>query len=92
VPAVALIMGAVAAEGTQGARATVRPLSTVTTGGVGNPVLSLGEDGLSATLSFAAIIVPLVAVVLVVGIVFLVIWAVRRARRRRRSSSGSAPP
>ena len=92
VPVVALIMGAVAAEGAQGARATVRPLSTVTTGGVGNPVLSLGEDGLSATLSFAAIIVPLVAVVLVVGIVFLVIWAVRRARRRRRSSSGSTPP
>src|SRR5687768_6977792 len=75
VPAVALIMGAVAAEGTQGARATVRPLSTATTGGAGNPVLSLGEDGLSATLSFTAIIVPLVAVVLVVGIVFLVIWA-----------------
>lgn len=38
VPAVALIMGAVAAEGTQGARATVRPLSTVTTGGIGNPL------------------------------------------------------
>ena len=90
VPAVALIMGAVAAEGTQGARATVRPLSTVTTGGIGNPLISLGEDGLSATLSFAAILVPLVAVVLVVGIFVLVIWAVRRARRRRRSSPGPA--
>lgn len=92
VPAVALIMGAVAAEGTQGARATVRPLSTATTGGIGNPILSLGEDGLSATLSFAAILVPLLALVLVIGIVVLVIWAVRRARRRRRSSPGPAPP
>jgi membrane protein implicated in regulation of membrane protease activity len=76
-----------AAEATQGARASVRPLSTVTTGGIGNPVLSLGEDGLSATLSFAAIIVPLVALVLVAAIVVLVVWAVRRARRRRPSST-----
>jgi len=89
-PAVALIIGVLAAEATQGARASVRPLSTVTTGGIGNPVLSLGEDGLSATLSFAAIIVPLVALVLVAAIVVLVVWAVRRARRRRPTST--APP
>ena len=86
-PAVALIIGVLAAEATQGARTSVRPLSTVTTGGVGNPVLSLGEDGLSATLSFAAIIVPLVALVLVAAIVVLMVWAVRRARRRRPSST-----
>jgi large-conductance mechanosensitive channel len=86
-PVVALIIGVVAAEATQGARASVRPLSTVTTGGIGNPVLSLGEDGLSATLSFAAIIVPLVALVLVAAIVVLVAWAIRRARRRRPSST-----
>ena len=86
-PAVALIIGVLAAEATQGARSSVRPLSTVTTGGIGNPVLSLGEDGLSATLSFAAIIVPLVALVLVAAIAVLVVWAVRRARRRRASST-----
>jgi hypothetical protein len=84
VPIVALVMGAVAAEATQGARAAARPLSTVTTGGVGNPLLSLGEDGLSATLSFAAILVPLIAVVLVVGVVAFAIWAVRRRLRQRR--------
>jgi hypothetical protein len=87
VPAVALIIGVLAAEATQGARASVRPFSTVTTGGIGNPVLSLGEDGLSATLSFAAIIVPLVALVLVAAIVVLVVWSVRRARRRKPSST-----
>ncbi len=90
VPAVALIMGAVAAEGAQGARATVRPLSTVTTGGAGNPLISLGEDGLSATLSFAAILVPLLALVLVAGVVVLVVWALRRARRRWRSTGPEA--
>jgi large-conductance mechanosensitive channel len=91
-PAVALIIGVLAAEATQGARASVRPLSTATTGGIGNPVLSLGEDGLSATLSFAAIIVPLVALVLVAAIVVLVVWAVRRARRRRPSSTSPQVP
>ena len=79
-PVVALVVGAVAAEATQGARAVARPLSTVTTGGAGNPLLSLGEDGLSVTLSFAAIIVPLLAVVLVAGVVVLVVWALRRRR------------
>jgi hypothetical protein len=85
VPIVALVMGAVAAEATQGARSVARPVSTVTTGGVGNPLLSLGEDGLSATLSFTAILVPLLAVVLVVGVVALAVWAVRRNWRRRRA-------
>ncbi|HSD48689.1 MAG TPA: DUF4126 domain-containing protein [Actinomycetota bacterium] len=92
VPAVALIVGVLAAGATQGARASVRPLSTVTTGGVGNPLLSLGEDGLSATLSVAAIVVPLLALVLVAAIVVLVVRAVRRARRRRRSPTGLVTP
>jgi hypothetical protein len=91
-PAVALIIGVLAAEATQGARASVRPLSTVSTGGIGNPVLSLGEDGLSATLSFAAIIVPLVALVLVAAIAVLVVWAVRRARRRASSTAPLVRP
>jgi hypothetical protein len=85
VPVVAVVAGVVAAGATQGARATVRPLSTATTGGVGNPVLSLGEDGLSATLSFTAILVPLLALVLCIAVGVLLVWAARSARRRRRS-------
>ena len=94
VPAVAVISGVVAAGATQGARATVRPLSTAATGGVGNPILSLGEDGLSATLSFAAILVPLLALVLAVAILVALLFAVRRMRRRfrGRASPGSATP
>lgn len=88
VPVIALVMGAVAAEATQGARAAARPLSSVTTGGAGNPVLSLGEDGLSATLSFTAILVPLLAIVLVVAVAVLVVWAIGRVRRRRRQLFG----
>jgi hypothetical protein len=92
VPAAAVIVGVLAAGATQGARTSVRPLSTVTTGGIGNPILSLGEDGLSATLSFAAIIVPLVALVLCAAVLVLLVWAVRSARRRRRSRTTRAAP
>ena len=90
-PVVAVISGVVAAGATQGARATVRPLSTVTTGGVGNPIVSLGEDGISASLSFAAILVPLLALALAVAILVGLLFAVRRMRRRFRGRAGPGP-
>lgn len=92
VPAIALVSGAVAAGATQSARASVRPLSTVATGGIGNPVLSLGEDGVSATLSFTAIVVPIVALVLAVAILVLLVVAIRRFRRAVRSRMPPVTP
>ena len=92
VPAVALVSGAAAAGATQGARASVRPLSTVASGGLGNPVLSLGEDGLSATLSLTAIVVPIVALVLAVAVLILLFVAIRRFRRAVRSRMGPVKP
>jgi Domain of unknown function (DUF4126) len=83
--AIALVSGAVAAGAAQGARASARPLSTVATGGIGNPVLSLGEDGVSATLSFAAIAVPILALVLAAVVLVLLLLAIRRFRRAVRS-------
>jgi hypothetical protein len=92
VPAVAVVSGAVTAGATQAARASVRPLSTVASGGLGNPMLSLGEDGLSATLSLTAIVVPVVALVLTVAVLVLVFVAIRRFRRAVRSRIGPATP
>ena len=43
-PVIAAVTGAIVAEGTHVARAGIRPVSTATTGGIGNPVLSLAED------------------------------------------------
>jgi Domain of unknown function (DUF4126) len=91
-PAVALVLGVVAAGATQGARSVVRPASTALTGGAGNPVLSLGEDGISTVLSFAAVIVPVVAFVMVVALFALLAWAVRRVLRRRRGVAGPDSP
>jgi Domain of unknown function (DUF4126) len=90
-PAIALVSGAVAAGAAQGARSSVRPLSTVATGGIGNPALSLGEDGLSATLSFTAIVVPIVALVLAAAVLVVLVVAIRRFRRAVRSRMATPP-
>ena len=94
-PALMTIIGLVAAETSHGTRMAIRPFSTVTTGGLGNPVVSLIEDVASVALSVVAIILPVLAALLVVAM-FAVAWRVIRRLRRRRaqveSGYSSAPP
>jgi hypothetical protein len=85
-PVIAAVTGAVVAEGTHVARAGVRPVSTATTGGLGNPVLSLAEDVLSVVLVLLAVVVPVVAVALVVMLAVATFRGVRHVRRRFGSS------
>jgi large-conductance mechanosensitive channel len=82
-PAFAVVVGVAAAGATHGARTIVRPASTAFTGGVGNPVLSLGEDTVSTVLAFSAVIVPVVAFLMVMALAWLLVWGVRRAWRSR---------
>ena len=84
---VSLLAGGSTAEAVHAARSAVRPLSTVTTGGIGNPVLSLLEDLGSALLTLFAFVVPVLAVLALVGVLLLglVLW--RRGRRRRAASA-----
>lgn len=93
-PGVMTAIGLVAAETSHGTRMAIRPFSTLTTGGVGNPVLSLIEDVVSAGLSLVAILLPVLALLLVVAL-FVVAWRmIRRLRLRRaeRPATGAAPP
>ncbi len=83
-PSIALVLGVAASGATHGARATARPAATTFTGGVGNPLLSLAEDGVSAILSFAAVLVPAIAVVLVLTLFGLSTWTILRIKRSRR--------
>jgi hypothetical protein len=83
------IIGLVAAETAHGTRMALRPFSTVTTAGAGNPVLSAIEDGISAVLAFSAIALPLLALLLVLAL-FAAAWlAIRRLRARRAARSGA---
>jgi hypothetical protein len=83
-------------------RTAARPVSTVTTAGVGNPLVSLGEDATSGALSVTAVIWPVVAfvIVVVVALVLFSLWRTWRsvgmrlqgrdpdARRRSGSAGG----
>ena len=57
-------------------RTAARPVSTVTTAGAGNPLVSLGEDATSGVLSFTAVIWPVVAflIVVVVAVMLFSLW------------------
>jgi Domain of unknown function (DUF4126) len=81
--AVAAVLGAVTAETLHGGRAALRPASTTTTAGFGNPLLSLGEDLASLILTVVAFALPIVALLLVFGLVAAVVSGARRLRRRR---------
>jgi hypothetical protein len=78
----AVVLGAVTAGTIHAGRSTVRPVSTATTGGLGNPLLSLGEDAGSLLLVVIAFVLPLLALVLVIALAvgFFSLW--RRVPRR----------
>ncbi len=77
---VAAVIGAVMAGVVHGARAVVRPASTATTAGAGNPALSLIEDLTSGLLVAVAFILPVVAFLLVIGVLVLLASGWRRVR------------
>ncbi len=80
-PVVAVILGAATAETLHGARASVRPASTEATAGIGNPFLSLGENGMSLALTIAAFALPVLALVMVLALLAATLSLGRRARR-----------
>jgi hypothetical protein len=83
---VALGLGALTAGTIHLGRASARPASTATTGGLGNPILSFAEDVGSGLLTAIAFLLPVLAVLLVIGLVVLLLvgWRRVRAVRRRR--------
>lgn len=80
---VAVLLGGATAGSIHAARAAVRPAATATTGGLGNPVLSFGEDLGSLVLVAAAFVVPVVAVVLLLLLLLTLVRWWRRFRGRR---------
>jgi hypothetical protein len=74
----AVLLGGSVAASIHAGRATVRPISTVGTAGLGNPVLSLIEDLASLGLVVAAFIVPVLAALAVIALAALILLAWRR--------------
>jgi hypothetical protein len=86
-----VVLGIVLALGVHLTKAAVRATANAATGGVAAPVLSTAEDGASVGLTFAAILVPLLVVPVLVGL-GVVAWRLGRRRRRARLGvDGSRP-
>lgn len=79
---VTIALGALTAGSVHGARAVFRPAATATTAGAGNPLVSLVEDVASGFLTLVAFLLPLLAVLLVLGMLAVVVAGWRRLRAR----------
>jgi hypothetical protein len=78
----AVFLGGSVAASIHAGRATIRPISTVGTAGLGNPVLSMIEDLGALGLTLAAFVVPVLAALAVVALAVVILVAWRRRRRR----------
>ncbi|WP_336932246.1 DUF4126 domain-containing protein [Acinetobacter bereziniae] len=82
--AAAIIVGGGTATAVQMGTVAVRGLSTATTGGIANPVVSTGEWIGAIVVSILSLIVPVLVVI--VGILLVVI-AIRWIKRKRQEST-----
>lgn len=86
----AVIAGGGVAGAIQGLTAGARQVSSLTTGGLANPVVSSAELGGSVALSGMSIVAPLLAAAIVAGTLLLLARWVARRRRAAWSPAGSA--
>lgn len=80
-----MVLGGLNALGIHAAVAAVRGASTVTTGGVGNPVVSTAEDAGSIGSLFVAFIAPIIAAALAICFTIALIVLARTAFVRARA-------
>src|SRR5436189_4547 len=74
-PAITLTLGLLVAGGVHAAKSVVlRPVVTATTGGVANPLVSVVEDLVAATISIAAVVLPVLIAVLLILFTAFVLW------------------
>lgn len=86
-PAIAIVVGLLAAGSVHAAKATARPAVTLGTAGMFNPIVSVGEDAAAAIASVIAIFAPLLVLVVLALCVIFVLWAMFRRR-----GASTAPP
>lgn len=82
-PILALGAGLLVAGGVHATKTAARPVVTVTTAGVGNPIVSVLEDIVAFVVSLLAIILPVIAAILMLTFLVFVIVMIRRWRQRK---------
>lgn len=81
----AIIAGGGTATAIKGASATSRMASSVTTAGLGNPIVSTIETATAIVVSLASILVPIVGAILVILILIIIFGIYRKLRPRIRT-------
>ncbi len=64
-------------------KTAVRPAANAATAGIAAPVLSTIEDFTSVSLSFIAILIPALVLVVMIALAWSAFWLLRRRRRRK---------
>lgn len=82
-PVIAMIIGLGLAGSVHAGKALSRPVITVSTGGLGNPVISVVEDAVAVVTAVVAIVFPILALFLLAIFALFLAWAYRRIRRFR---------
>jgi hypothetical protein len=90
-PVFAMFLGLFVAGSVHAVKAGVRPVVTASTGGVGNPIVSAGEDGVAIGLSVIALVAPILIVLVLAAQSALIVYLLRERRRRRRERHRSQP-
>ena len=78
----ALVLGGGVAGAVHLGKAKVRLLSTVSTGGLANPAVSVVEEGGAWSLALAALLVPIITAAILILLLVAVFWFVRQRRVR----------
>ncbi len=82
-PMLALVAGLLVAGGVHATKTAARPVVTVSTAGIGNPVVSVLEDITAFVVSLLALVLPIIAAILMAVFLIFVIAMIRRWRRRK---------
>lgn len=86
--AIGLVVGAPIALAPHAAKATLRGVSTGTTAGLANPLISLVEDATALMISVLAFLIPILTVLLLALCGWLT-WRWLRAKTRRRGATAA---
>jgi hypothetical protein len=82
-PVGAMFIGLILAGAVHAAKATARPAVTISTGGLGNPVVSIVEDFLCVITCVTAVLIPLIVPLFLIAIALVLLVGYRLLFRRR---------